>query len=61
MSKKTIRKGAKVIDRWWTSNGIGIVKEILKTRIKIQFWFGLITYDNAHLQFLEDWRTYERI
>jgi hypothetical protein len=63
---KTFKKGQKVEDTWYSELGTGVVKKVLKTRIKIyfprlehlnisNFWpkKGLITYDRAHYQFLK--------
>lgn len=63
---KTFKKGQKVEDTWYFELGTGVVKEVLKTRIKIlfprlehlnipTFWpkKGLITYDRTHYQFLK--------
>jgi hypothetical protein len=64
---KTFKKGQKVEDTWYSELGMGVVKEVLKTRIKIYFpslkhivvnafWpdnKGLITYDQDHYQFLK--------
>jgi hypothetical protein len=64
---KTFKKGQKVEDSWYIELRTGIVKEVLKTRIKIYFprlkhivvntfwpdYKGLITYDRAHYQFLK--------
>lgn len=47
------KKGDKVYDRWYPYWGIGIVKSILKTRIKVEFSSSeVLTYDIPHLKFL---------
>lgn len=65
---KTFQKGQKVEDTWYFELGTGIIKEVLKTRIKIYFprlehinvpafcpdEKGLITYDKAHYRFLRN-------
>jgi len=44
----------KVKETWWYDYPVCIVKEILKTRVKIDFHTkGILTYDKAHVQFLE--------
>lgn len=49
-----IRIGQFVEDTWFWDWGIGKVKEIRKTIIKIDFSvIGLITFDIPHLQFLK--------
>ena len=50
-----LKEGMRVYDRWYLIDwGVGIVQKILKTRVKILFTRkGLVTYDRAHLQFLE--------
>jgi hypothetical protein len=54
MLKKEIKINQKVFDRWFIEWGYGIVKEIKKTRVIINFFNkGKISFDNAHLQFLE--------
>lgn len=60
--------GQKVQDTWYIEMGIGIIKSVLKTRIKICFphlnnsgancpiWpddNGLVTYDVPHYKFLK--------
>ena len=64
---KTFQAGQKVEDTWYIELGTGIIKEVLKTRIKIYFprlehimvnafWpdkKGLIIYDKAHSRFLK--------
>lgn len=53
MVKKKFKKGDLVIDNMFYGKGIGIVRKVLKTRIKVEFGINdLVTYDNAHLQFL---------
>ena len=47
------KRGARVIDRWFPGWGVGIVRVVLKTRIKVEFGHETMTYDNAHVQFLE--------
>lgn len=63
MKLKEIREGMKVYDRnypWLR----GEVREVLKTRVKVHFPLedDLVTYDEAHCQFLEEtegskWKT----
>jgi len=53
MKREQLRVGKKVkdyLDGYWQT---GVIKEILKTRVKIQYHGKLMTYDNAHLQFLK--------
>ena len=65
MKKSELKIGMRVEDSWYPDAGKGIVKEILKTRVKIKFpnipqphillWNAknnLLTYDNAHCVFL---------
>lgn len=67
MRKSDLSIGMKVSDSWYDMLGVGYVKEILKTRVKIQFTCGdrhlsrygfgstsngIVTYDNAHVRFL---------
>jgi hypothetical protein len=59
MKLKEFKIGMKVYDRWW-SDKTGVVKDILKTRVKIKFKDDLTTYDLAHLQFLERFTLLER-
>jgi hypothetical protein len=39
-------------DSWWEEWGYGVVKKVMKTRIKIEFEGELKTYDSDHYQFL---------
>ena len=66
---KNLKINQKVTDRWYPEAGVGIVKEVLKTRVKIYFERaniegfrchlfryaenGLLTYDSSHLQYLD--------
>lgn len=65
MKKNELKIGMRVEDSWYPDAGKGIVKEILKTRVKIKFpnipkshillinaKNNLLTYDNAHCVFL---------
>ena len=53
MKKDELKIGLTVSDRWFEDWGFGVIKEILKTRVKIKFQNGeLVTYDYPHLQFL---------
>lgn len=65
MKKSELKIGMRVEDSWYPDAGRGIVKEILKTRVKIKFpnipkshflllcaKNNLLTYDNAHCIFL---------
>lgn len=45
-----------VYDRWFLEWGHGRILQILKTRVKVQFK-ELVTYDMAHLRFLERVKT----
>lgn len=68
MKAADITPNMKVKDRWYPEAGIGIVKSVLKTRVKVFFnnaaigvrppvltghRDGVVTYDNSHVQFLE--------
>lgn len=44
--------GAHVYDRWWPWR-VGIVRAVLKTRVKVDYGTEVWTYDRAHMQFLE--------
>lgn len=53
MKKDEIIEGQPVIDRWYPEKGTGIIKKVMKTRIKIQFK-EVETWDYSHAkQFLE--------
>lgn len=50
------------MDRWYRDWGLGVVKAVLKTRVRVRFqnvpwrWAdanGLVTYDRAHQRYLE--------
>lgn len=61
------KEGQKVEDTWYPEAGIGIVEEVLKTRVKVFFERlrhvqcslsraskdGLVTYDSGHFKFLK--------
>ena len=53
MTKHQLKIGLKVVDRWFPEYGIGEIKVILKTRVKIQFPDEIRTYDFVHLYFLD--------
>jgi hypothetical protein len=53
MKLQQMKRGRRVVDRWWPEWGTGVVKKVLKTRVRIDFAGTLRTYDLAHLQFLE--------
>jgi len=44
--------GDRVCDRWWPWR-VGVVRAVLKTRIRVEFATEAVTYDKAHLQFLQ--------
>lgn len=48
-----MKVGQKVYDRWWPWWGIGKVTKVFKTRVRVEFPNKTLTYDKAHLQFLE--------
>ncbi len=49
-----LRKGQKVIDRWFKEWGIGVCVKVLKTRWHIDFTDGETrVFDKQHLQFLK--------
>ena len=54
-----LRVGQRVYDRWFSHWGEGIVRAVMKTRVKIEFFYvgwredRNMTYDKAHCQFLE--------
>lgn len=52
MKKYAMRVGMLVYDRWWPWKVYRVIK-ILKTRVKLIGTEKEITFDNAHLQFLE--------
>lgn len=61
MKKSEIKEGMIVEDSWYPILGTGIVKSVLKTRVKILFpnskdtdRDGLTTYDNAHVRYLNE-------
>jgi len=43
---KTFKVGDKLIDTWYAHAGTGVIKEILKTRMKI--YFERATFENHH-------------
>lgn len=55
LNPRELQVGDKVQDIWYDELGIGTVKVILKTRIKIDFTLkGMVTYDYPHArQFLD--------
>ena len=53
MKRDDVKVGSRVVDRWYRWWGSGIVKAVLKTRIKVQFTDHMLTYDVPHLRFLE--------
>jgi hypothetical protein len=54
MKTEEIIKGQLVVDRWYRDRGIGVIKEVLKTRIRIRFPNKEVTYDYPHArQFLD--------
>ena len=44
------------MDTWFPDWGIGLVKRIMKTRVRIEFRDESRSYDFAHLQFLDKYR-----
>jgi len=52
MKFSDLKVGMKVADRWFLHWGIGVVRDLLKTRVVIKFPDGDTTYDKAHVQFL---------
>ena len=54
---KKFKVGDRVYDLWWPYEGNGVVKKVLKTRIRIEWNNGgcvyMTTFDNAHTKFLE--------
>ncbi|KKM72560.1 hypothetical protein LCGC14_1419370 [marine sediment metagenome] len=52
MKISEIRVGDKVSDRWWPWE-VGTVRKVFKTRVRIRFSGRVMTYDKAHIQFLE--------
>jgi hypothetical protein len=55
MNYKNIKINMKIWDSWYSDWGLGVVKTVLKTRFKVKFSNKdrVITYDNAHAQFIE--------
>jgi hypothetical protein len=69
MKNNKFKVGQKVEDSWYGEAGIGIIKSILKTQMKIYFRRldvdhvvcpltrnsvdGMLTYDRSHYQFLK--------
>lgn len=59
MRYEDIKLGQKVADYWFLDWGTGVVKAILKTRVVVWFPGRTVTYDKAHLRFIEDHSTRE--
>jgi len=53
MDKKDIKEGAVVVDRWSPNKGVGVIKNIKKTKFNVNFNAEEITYDYPHAAFLD--------
>lgn len=50
-----------VVDVGFPWRGVAVVKEVLKTRIKIQYPSNLVIYDKPHAKFLEILEIYDAL
>lgn len=55
-----MKKGVKVVDRWWPEWGVGRVQKVVGNRAIIKFRDETRTYDHLHYKFLDEekeWRS----
>ena len=54
MKFEYLKTGMLIFDNWF-NYGVGEVKEILKTRVKVKYLDMSRTYDKPHVKYLDKW------
>jgi hypothetical protein len=49
MNKKDVEKGMKVIDKWFTENGVGEIVSVKENETRVKYKTGIRKYNNINL------------